>query len=291
MRPFRTAGFVVAALAMALAAACAAQPPANTTPTSDDDVGRFVWQDLMTDDVDAALAFYGPLLGWRFEESTRLGKRYVLVTSNGAYVAGIADVERQNPDEPIGQWLSYISVPDLDRAVQRVAAAGGEVLVDPVQLEVTRASIVTDPQGALLGLLELPGLLIPAAAQALDADTFIWRDYLADDVDGALAFYRDIASFDGQRTPRDDVVHYVLSRGEPRAGLFGIGDEPVKPNWIVYVRVDDPAALARQAEQLGGTVILEPRAGVWGGSVAIVADPSGAALALQQWPPVNTEDR
>ena len=36
---------------------------------------------------------------------------------------------------------------------------------------------------------------------------------------------------------------------------------------------------------------LEPRAGVWGGSVAIVADPSGAALALQQWPPVDTEDR
>jgi predicted enzyme related to lactoylglutathione lyase len=282
---------VVSTLAMALAAACAAQPPANTTPTSNDDIGRFVWQDLMTDDVDAALAFYGPLLGWRFEESTRLGRRYVLVTSGGTYVAGIADVERENPDEPIGQWLSYISVPDIDRAVQQVAAAGGEILVDPVQLEFTRASVVTDPQGALLGLLQLPGRLSPAAAQALDADTFIWRDYLADDVEEALAFYRDVAGFDGQRTPRDDIVHYVLSRGEPRAGLFGIGDEPVKPNWIVYVRVDDPAALARRAEQLGGEVILEPQTGVWGGSLSIVADPNGAALALQQWPPDNTEDR
>jgi hypothetical protein len=35
---------------------------------------------------------------------------------------------------------------------------------------------------------------------------------------------------------------------------------------------------------LGGTVLFAPRPDVRSGSLAIVADPTGAALALQRWP-------
>jgi len=273
-------------------AACSSQQPA-TSPTADDSTGQFVWQDLMTDDVDAAMAFYGSLLGWEFEESVRLGDRYVLAKFNGVYIAGLSHVDHpDSPDEKIDQWLSYLSVPDVDRAVAQASRAGGEVLAAPVDLDVARAAVVTDANGALLGLLQLPAALSKDAQQALDAEVFIWRDYLAEDVDTALAFYRDIAGFEAERSSRDDAaVHYVLSRGEPRAGLFDIGNEPVKPNWLVYVKVADPAASARRVEQLGGQVILAPRADIRSGSLAIVADPGGAAIALQQWPIATTEDR
>jgi predicted enzyme related to lactoylglutathione lyase len=58
----------------------------------------------------------------------------------------------------------------------------------------------------------------------------------------------------------------------------------VRPNWLPYVRVDDPSALARKAQALGGRVLLEPSPERRHGTLAIVADPSGAALALQKWP-------
>ena len=282
---------LAAMIVLTIAAACAQQPPVTTAATTDDDIGRFVWQDLMTDDVDGAMSFYGSLLGWEFEETSRLGERYVLVRSDNRYVAGIAHVERDDPDEPIAQWISYISVADVDRAAEQVRQAGGEVLAGPLDVNITRVAIVTDPQGAPLGLATMPATLNADAVQSLEAGVFIWRDYLAADVEEALTFYRDLAGFDSERVPRtDDIVHYALQRGEPRAGLFAIGDEPIKPNWVTYVRVDDPGALAERAEALGGQVILEPRADLRNGSLAIVADPSGAALALQRWPIDPTEE-
>jgi hypothetical protein len=48
--------------------------------------------------------------------------------------------------------------------------------------------------------------------------------------------------------------------------------------------VEDPAAFAAKALSLGGKVVIEPRADVRKGTLAIVNDPTGAALALQKWP-------
>ena len=58
----------------------------------------------------------------------------------------------------------------------------------------------------------------------------------------------------------------------------------MKPNWLPYLRVEDPAAMAARAESLGGRVILSPRPEIRGATVAIVADPTGGVVALQKWP-------
>jgi len=62
-----------------------------------------------------------------------------------------------------------------------------------------------------------------------------------------------------------------------------IEDAPVESNWLPYVRVDDAAALAGRVRDLGGEVLLAPSSEIRDGSLAIVADPSGAALALVEW--------
>lgn len=287
----RGPGLLATVVLLAIAAGCAQQQPLTTAATSDADLGRFVWQDLLTDDVDGAKRFYGSLLGWEFEETERRGERYVLVRDRDRYVAGIIHVDREDPDEPIAQWLSYVSVASVDQAAAEVERSGGEVLAGPLDVGITRVAVAADPQGALIGLATLPDVLTNDAVQSLEAGVFIWRDYLADDVDEAVAFYRDVAGFETEKESRSDgLVHYALKRGEARAGVFPIGDEPVKPNWITYVRVDDPASLAARAENLGGEVILEPRADLRNGSLAVVADPSGAALALQRWPIDGSEE-
>ena len=50
---------------MALLVACSRQAPMQMAPgTADRTPGRFVWYDLVTNDIPAARAFYGELFGW-----------------------------------------------------------------------------------------------------------------------------------------------------------------------------------------------------------------------------------
>ena len=46
--------------------------------------GKFVWQDLVTQDVAEARAFYGALFGWTFRE----GDRYIQVLHEGEPIGG-----------------------------------------------------------------------------------------------------------------------------------------------------------------------------------------------------------
>jgi len=41
---------------------------------------------------------------------------------------------------------------------------------------------------------------------------------------------------------------------------------------------------AARAAQLGGRVLLAPRSDLRDGTLALIADPTGAVLALQKWP-------
>jgi predicted enzyme related to lactoylglutathione lyase len=76
----------------------------------------------------------------------------------------------------------------------------------------------------------------------------------------------------------------MLSTDRPHAGMFKSVFNRESSAWLPYVRVDDPAAMAQRASALGGTVLLPTTPRVRNGSLAIVLDPLGAAIALQKFP-------
>jgi len=251
-------------------------------------VGEFVWQDLMTDDAEKSRKFYEQLFGWTFERTDRLGRPYFIARAGSAAVAGMTQVERQRPDQPVAQWISYLSVSNVDSVVARLTAAGGRVLIPPTDIQASRAAIVVDPQGAPFGLVRLgPNLNPPLGGPSALVGSFLWRDCFTKDVELARTFYSNLAGLAAteQRRP-DSLVQYILTRSGPGpvAGVVPIGDKPIKPNWLPYIRVNDPAAVAARAEQLGGRIIVRASPEIRKGSVAVVVDPSGAAVALQKWP-------
>jgi predicted enzyme related to lactoylglutathione lyase len=252
-------------------------------PAPNATVGRFVWHDLVTNDVAAARAFYAGLLGWEFESTTRNGRPYLIARSGGEPAGGV--VQRAEGKAGPATWLSYLSVADLERAVREVTTAGGKVL-DPTPVGAYgRVAVVLDPQGAPLGLAGVTGTLTPEPAQPL-LNRFFWMEHLAKDGPAALAFYKSLAGYESSVAPEARIEYHVLKRQRSRAGLLQIPPEMegVQPNWLPYVRVEDPTALAAKAVALGGKVLIEPRPDVRKGTLAIVADPTGAALALQKWP-------
>ena len=72
--------------------------------------------------------------------------------------------------------------------------------------------------------------------------------------------------------------------GKNSAGIYVMPWKDLNSTWLPYVRVADAGAAAEKAKSLGGRVVLAPRADIRDGSLAIVVDPTGAALALQKFP-------
>ena len=111
------------------------------------------WNELMTSDPDAAIAFYRRHFGWGQEGAMDMGAlgayRFLQVGD-----VGIGAVMPLMPETPASTWTFYIGVDDIDRAAAAVAAAGGTVTNGPMEIpggEYAMNGI--DPQGAAFGLV------------------------------------------------------------------------------------------------------------------------------------------
>jgi predicted enzyme related to lactoylglutathione lyase len=251
------------------------------------DAGRFVWHDLMTRDVSAAKRFYGGLFGWQFENTKRGEHPYVLARLGADPVAGIVDVSALPDAAP--QWISFMAVPDVEKTVSLVRFGGGKVLAEPREVaSIARAAVVSDPQGAPLGVAqlhrEIRGVVDPSRPVA---SRFFWQEYLAGDAAKALEFYKRLAGYESAVTDaRLGIEYHVLRTAmRPRAGLFQLPESSdVLPTWLPYVLVEDPAGLSARIAGLGGRILLPADPARRNGSLVVIADPGGAPLALQRYP-------
>jgi predicted enzyme related to lactoylglutathione lyase len=97
-------------------------------------------------DLDSGLAFYGDKLGhrmlWRNDELSQAALR--LPESNTELVL-------TTQQEYAPAWL----VASADHAAERIRAAGGRILTEPISVPVGRLAVAADPFGNVLVLLDL----------------------------------------------------------------------------------------------------------------------------------------
>jgi predicted enzyme related to lactoylglutathione lyase len=258
--------------------------PATAGAVDPVETGRFVWHDLMSKDVNAAKRFYGSLFGWRFEDGKRGDRPYTLARLASEPVAGIVDVGAL-PNAG-AQWLTFMAVADVDKTVAQVRSDGGEILLEPREVpSIARAAVIADPQGAPLGLAQLRrNVADPAQPKP---NHFFWQEYLAKDAAKGLEFYKRVAGYDSKISDTQlGIEYHILSKTRPRAGLFQLPPTAtdVLPNWLPYVLVDDPAALASRVTSLGGRILVPAAPDRRKGTLVVIADPEGAPLALQKYP-------
>lgn len=115
--------------------------------------GKFYWNELLTDDVDKAKAFYGATLGWTFAGMPMEGGgTYHVAMLGEEAVAGIMDKTDILPPEVPPHWFSYVNVDDLPARLKRLEAAGGRILKPPFEVPgIGSIAIVMDATGAPLG--------------------------------------------------------------------------------------------------------------------------------------------
>ncbi len=109
------------------------------------------WHELLAADWEKAFAFYSDVFGWEKADADigPIGS-YLLFSAGGQKMGGMFTKPAM---VPVPFWLYYFSIGDIDAAVARVKAGGGQILEGP--LEVPGGSWIarcTDPQGAVFAL-------------------------------------------------------------------------------------------------------------------------------------------
>jgi hypothetical protein len=274
-------------LAVALAACTTARAPDLGSMTFSDDplVGKVVWHDLITEDLAAARHFYGGLFGWTFEEADgSRGQDYLIAMSGDTYVAGMVSIDGPDDEQRYSRWLPYISVDNVDDAVTRSVAAGATVAASARDVNLGRVAALIDPQGAVIGLARSSVGDPDDRTTAPGPGRPVWNELLATDTAAASSFYQLLGNYGSREVEHGDGSYTLLARdGVSRAGLLEMPVEDEPPVWLTFFGVKDPAAAAALAVSLGGSVLRPVSEDVRGGTAAVVTDPSGAILVLQEW--------
>lgn len=116
--------------------------------------GAFMWNELMTGDVEKAKSFYQATIGWTIEEMPMPGGSgsYWIAKADGKPVAGLMNMTGMVPPGTPPHWFAYIEVDDVDARVKRIAASGGKLHREPFDIpDVGRIAIVADATGAMIG--------------------------------------------------------------------------------------------------------------------------------------------
>jgi predicted enzyme related to lactoylglutathione lyase len=122
--------------------------PQGDPPMSE---GVFVWDELITTDVDDAKRFYGEVFGWTSRDMEMGPGTYTMFQRGGdTDVGGLM----QRPDERIPpNWTTYIGTQDVDATVARAKELGATVINGPMDVpNAGRFAIITDPTGAVFGV-------------------------------------------------------------------------------------------------------------------------------------------
>ncbi|MFD5114430.1 VOC family protein [Streptomyces sp. NPDC058391] len=247
------------------------------------------WADLGTPDIKGATAFYHGLFGWDFMSAGLEAGGYGMFQLSGGTAAGVMPVP---PDQGPPSWSLYFQTPDAESTAKAVEQAGGSVAFQPMDvMDLGRMAVFTDQAGAGfsawqpgrnkgLGVVNAPGSLC-------------WAELYTPDEDAAYAFYHTVFGWEALSMPMPDGVgtyRMVNPAGQGPDTMFGgfvpLGADPVEadsgPHWQLYFAVTDCDAAAVTAQQLGGTIRMEPTDIEGVGRFAKLADPYGALFAVMQ---------
>lgn len=117
--------------------------------------GAFVWNELLTNDVEAAKTFYARVVGWTFKPAPMPeGGTYWLAEIDGKPVAGIMAMPQGMPPHIPPHWFEYLEVDDVDSRLKLIIEAGGAMMRPSFDVsDVGRLGFVADNSGAALGLM------------------------------------------------------------------------------------------------------------------------------------------
>jgi predicted enzyme related to lactoylglutathione lyase len=243
------------------------------------------WADVSSPDIEAAVSFYEQLFGWEASEPGDPEETggYRMFTRGGKAVAG-AGPTRSEEQPPA--WMTYVTVADAEAAAERAKAAGGAVVVEPMDVMTAgRMAVLADPAGAVFAVWQ-PREHI-GAELVNEPGSMTWNELRTRDTEGAKRFYGELFGWDGMAySEMEAYTVWTLGGNAPENGKGGMIDmdgtempAEVPPHWDVTFAVEDADQTAERAKELGGNVVFGPM-DIAVGRMAGIQDPTGAMFSV-----------
>jgi uncharacterized protein len=251
-------------------------------------LGRPLWYELLTTDMNAADKFYSTVVGWTSAPFDGSPQPYSIFSRAGATpVAGLMTIPKGMNFPP--HWEMYVGVPNLDDAISNIQRLGGNALGPLVEVpNVGRMRTMKDPHGAVFAIYEPSSA--PSPEHAPDVGEGSWHELNTTNAEAALKFYSDLFGWhESQAMDMGPMGKYhMFGRTPDPAGMMGgMMNKPkemaqVPPHWAIYFRVPDINAAAERIKANGGKILNGPMEVPGGDWIVNARDPQGAAFNLHQ---------
>lgn len=244
-------------------------------------LGRVLWRETMTKDLEKAKRFYGGLFGWAFEDFPGGDPKdpYPMIKVSGKTVGGMMAM-KPGMQMPC-YWTSYVSVADVDGSCAAAKAHGGSVPWGPVDIpNVGRMAMVAAGDGACLSIMKAAGPDDMPAGGRPGVGEFCWETLSAKDVDEAKAFWTKVVPSWKAAAGANGIPTFAVGEGMENQIADVQPARNMPPNWFTYVVVEKIEPALAQAEKLGGKTMMPAMAIPNVGRIAGITDDQGAALGL-----------
>jgi uncharacterized protein len=244
--------------------------------------GAPCWIELSSSDPERAKDFYAQVFGWTSEDAGEEFGNYVNFSKGDAVVAGMMrnDPEQGRPDG----WLTYLASEDAKATVDAAAKAGGQVILEPMQVaDLGTMACVLDVGGAGVGVWQ------PGAHKGFgvidEAGTPAWHELHTRDFAATVSFYERVFGWTTKVVSDTDEFRYTQLVGPDGTDLAGVMDaknwapEQVTASWQVYLGATDVDATLAKVVELRGSV-LQAAEDTPFGRLAMAGDPTGATFKL-----------
>jgi predicted enzyme related to lactoylglutathione lyase len=242
--------------------------------------GRFVWHEIVSQDIAAALKFYTALFGWTVQDMDMgpAGKYHMLMKGEDPVGGGMA----APPGAP-SYWSVSIGTENADVTAKQIVELGGKLLVPPTTVpDMVRFAVAMDPQGAAFGVAQGmgPGADKPPYDGPPRPGLFCWDELHTKDMEAAKKFYGPLFGWTGKMGEGAMKYWHWQSGGKDIGGMLTLMMPNVPPNWLGYIAVSDVDADTKKTKALGGKVMMEPMEMEKVGKFSVVQDPTGSTFAL-----------
>jgi predicted enzyme related to lactoylglutathione lyase len=114
--------------------------------------GVFYWNELLSNDVDAARAFYEKAMGWSFDAMPMDDGTYWVAKTGDKPAGGMMAMPEGLPPGMPSHWMAYISVDDIDARLKTAEENGATIVRPPFDVPgIGRIAILQDPSGGAIG--------------------------------------------------------------------------------------------------------------------------------------------
>jgi predicted enzyme related to lactoylglutathione lyase len=248
-------------------------------------LGRPLWYELITTDMNAAEKFYRNVVGWTSAPSEVSPQPYTMFKRSGDVpAAGLLNTPDGMNFPPF--WAMYVGVNTLEDAAAHIKKLGGKELSPVIDIPtIGRMQMMTDPQGAAFYIYE-PDPNAPQLPEgAPQVGEGSWHELMTTDAPAALKFYTELFGWTPGETMDMGPMGKYFMFNRPHGMIGGMMNKPpemanVPPNWQIYFRVPDVDAAVQRITANGGQVANGPMDVPGGDRILNAVDPQGAHFSL-----------